>query len=59
VTLGTAVRKVAANAKVRVMVRISKRYRRAVPKRGRIRMVLHATDALGNASAVTRTVRMR
>jgi Ca2+-binding RTX toxin-like protein len=59
VTLGTASSRAAANAKVRVVVRVSKRYRRALPKRARIRVVLHATDAAGNQSAVSRTVRMR
>jgi Ca2+-binding RTX toxin-like protein len=59
VTLGTAVRKAAANKKVRLVVRISKRYRRALRKGGRIRIVLHATDARGNARAVSRAVRMR
>jgi len=59
VTLGAAARKAAANTRVRVVVRIAKRYRRALTKGARIRVALHATDALGNASTVSRMVRMR
>lgn len=59
VTLGAAARRAAANTRVRVVVRISKRYRRALAKGARIRVALHATDALGNASTVSRKVRMR
>jgi Ca2+-binding RTX toxin-like protein len=59
VTLGTAARRVAANTRVRIVVRISKRYRRALTKGARIRVVLHATDALGNQTDVSRIVRMR
>ena len=59
VTLGAAAKRAAAGKSVRVVVRISKRYRRALRKGARIRVLLHATDALGNAGTVTRTVRMR
>jgi Ca2+-binding RTX toxin-like protein len=59
VTLGTGAKRAAAGKSVRVVVRIAKRYRRALRKGARIRVVLHATDALGNAGTVTRTVRMR
>ena len=59
VTLGNAAKRVAAGKRVRFVVKISKRYRRALPKGARIRVVLHATDRLGNARAVSRTVRMR
>ena len=59
VTLGTAAGRAAANASTRVVVRVSKRYRRALPKGARIRVELHATDAAGNESDVTRRVRMR
>ena len=59
VTLGAATKRAAAGKSVRVVVRISKRYRRAVRRGARIRVLVHATDALGNAGTVTRTVRMR
>ncbi|HKP20533.1 MAG TPA: hypothetical protein VJT68_03395, partial [Thermoleophilaceae bacterium] len=59
VTLGTATRKAAAGKRVRVVVRISKRYRRALARGARIRLALHATDALGNERTVSRAVRMR
>ncbi|HEY6596985.1 MAG TPA: hypothetical protein VI011_23210 [Asanoa sp.] len=59
VTLGAAAKRAAAGKSVRVVVRISKRYRRALRKGARIRVVLHATDALGNQSTVSRRVRMR
>ncbi|HEX6653679.1 MAG TPA: calcium-binding protein [Thermoleophilaceae bacterium] len=59
VTLGTAAKRAAAGKRVRVVVKISKRYRRALRKGARIRVVLRATDALGNAREVSRTVRLR
>ena len=59
VTLGTAAKRAAAGKSVRVVVKISKRYRSALRKGARIRVVLHATDALGNVRAISRTVRMR
>ena len=58
VTLGTAARRATAHKRVRIVVRISKRYRRALAKGTRIRVVLHATDALGNRSDVSRKVRI-
>lgn len=59
VTLGSKSARVAANGSVRVTLRVSRRYRRALPRRGRVRLVLRAMDALGNQSAVSRFVRMR
>jgi hypothetical protein len=52
-------KRAAAGKRVRVVVKIARRYRRALAKGARIRVVLHATDRLGNARAVSRTVRMR
>jgi Ca2+-binding RTX toxin-like protein len=59
VTLASRSAKVAANGSVRVTMRVARRYRRALPRRGRIRLVLRASDALGNQSTVRRFVRMR
>lgn len=59
VTLGTAAKRAAAGKSVRVVVRISKRYRRALRGGARIRVALHATDVLGNVRTVSRSVRMR
>jgi hypothetical protein len=59
VTLASRSARVTANGSVRVTLRVAKRYRRALPRRGRVRLVLRATDALGNRSAVSRFVRMR
>ena len=59
VTLASRSARVTANGSVRVTLRVAKRYRRALPRRGRVRLVLRATDALGNQSAVSRLVRMR
>lgn len=59
VTLGMAKSRVGAGAAVRMVVKVSKRYRRALPKRGRIRLALTATDTAGNHKTIARTVRMR
>jgi hypothetical protein len=59
VTLASRSARVAANGSVRVTLRVAKRYRRALPRRGRVRLVLRARDALGNQSTVSRFVRMR
>jgi Ca2+-binding RTX toxin-like protein len=59
VTLGTAARRAGAGKRVRLVVKIAGLYRRALARGARIRVVLHATDRLGNARAVSRMVRMR
>ncbi len=59
VTLGSAAAKVTAGGQARVTLRLSRAYRRALPKRGRIRLVLRATDELGHQSALSLTLRLR
>jgi hypothetical protein len=41
-----------------VRVSVARRYRNALARRGRLRVDLHATDAAGNDSAITRTARL-
>jgi Ca2+-binding RTX toxin-like protein len=59
VILGSKSAKVSAGRRVKLTLKLSKRYKRGLRKRGTVRVVLHATDALGNQSALTKAVRLK
>jgi Ca2+-binding RTX toxin-like protein len=59
VTLGSATATAARGTAAKVRVSVARRYRKALARRGGLRVALHATDAAGNDRAITRMARLR
>jgi Ca2+-binding RTX toxin-like protein len=59
VTLGSATATAPSGTAVNVRVNVARRYRKALARRGRLRVELHATDAAGNDRVITRMARLR
>jgi RTX calcium-binding nonapeptide repeat (4 copies) len=59
ITLGSTSRRLGAGNRIRLRLRVSRSLRRLIGRRATLRVVLRATDALGNERTTSRRVRVR